>query len=304
MSITTTAGSTAFAKIHSVLQKYDWYQDYLQETINRNEYLKILLKFKQELMDSGLNEDQIHLSSRFSLNSEKTVDLILSDLQSKHVLASTDYPKEKFNALYQHISQYFMHASYTTYIFPEEARLLYALTYLMCPKTMVFLGSYYGYWAIWAAAVLMETGGQAYLIDIDTKVMELAEQNVKKFNYGSVLKLINEDAIQYMHREKISHDFMVVDPEGPKKGADPDLLDKAIYYPMVKAALPYLSAHGIILCHNILLTNPVQEDDYFKAKIAYNNGQFTKFLPLMKDNFAVGTWYDTTEGVGFFGKKI
>jgi spermidine synthase len=114
---------------------------------------------------------------------------------------------------------------------------------------------------------------------------------------------VNEDAIQFMAREKISHDFIVVDPEGPKQGPNPDLLDKAIYYPMVKAAHPYLANDGMILCHNILLSNPLREDKYFEKKIAYNLDQFSKFLPFMTENYQAGVWYDTTEGVGVFTHK-
>lgn len=296
-------GSTAYSKINNVLRNYDWYRNYLEGKTDARNYLRTLLQYETELSAAGLNEDQINLSSRFSLNNEKTVEHILADLLERKIIPSLEYPKERFDFLFQKVVDEFVHEAYTTYIFPEEARLLYALTWIVKPKSMLFLGSYYGYWAIWSASILKETGGVAYLIDIDSNVLALAEKNMKKFNCSSVVKLVNEDAIQFMMREKISHDFLVVDPEGPKQGADPDLLDKAIYYPMVKAAHPYLATNGIILCHNLLLNNPQVENKYFEKKIEYNFGQFSKFLPFMKENYESGVWYDTTEGVGVFAHK-
>ena len=150
---------------------------------------------KSLLKETGLHEDQIHLSSRFSLNDEQTVDYILEDLQNRNIISSVNYPKDKFDALSHKVANEFMHDSYTTYIFPEEARLLYALTYITKPKTMFFLGSYYGYWAIWSAVILKETGGVAYLVDTDCHVLALAEKNMNKFQCDSVVKYINEDAI-------------------------------------------------------------------------------------------------------------
>ncbi len=297
------AGSTAYKKIDQALNQYPWYREYLHNDLARNDYLKILLEHKSDLEAAGLNEDQIHLSSRFPLNAEFTVEQILYDLCVRDIIPSVDYPKDKFALLFQQVHDSFQHESYTTYIFPEEARLLYALTHITKPKFMIFLGSYYGYWAIYAATILKETGGCAYLIDTDKNVISLAEKNMKQFNVDSVVRLINEDAITFLGREKIATDFIVLDPEGPKQGDDPDLLDKAIYYPMMKAATPLLASNGIVLCHNILLDNPVKEDQYFAKKIDYNYGQFTKFLPFMNENYSQGVWYDTTEGVGVFAHK-
>lgn|SRR3990167_907539 len=296
-------GSTAYTKINNVLSQYEWYNDYRAMQVNREHYWNTLMQFKPELLKSGLSEDQIHLSSRFSLNAEETVRHILHDLLKQNMIDSIDYPKDEFAVLTEVIAKNFCHGKYMTYIFPEEARLLYALTYIMKPKTMLFLGSYYGYWAIWAIMLLKKMGGKAYLIDIDDSVINLARENMEKFELESVVTLVNEDALEFIAREKIQHDFMVVDPEGPKKGPDPDLLDKAIYYPMVKAAHPYLSTKGIIICHNILLNNPIKEDGYFHDKIKYNKDQFIKFLPFMSENYASGVWYNTTEGVGIFCNK-
>lgn len=298
-----SVGSTAYTKINDKLKSYRWYNNFISNKLNRDDYLKVLLKHAAELRLMGLNDDQIHLSTRFPFSHEEKVDQILEDLCQRKVISSIEYPKQKFEEFFQRVSQDFEHGDYTTYIFPEEARLLYALTYITKPNTIVFLGSYYGYWAIWSLDVLKEFGGKAYLIDIDSKVLMLAKQNMRKFNLDSLVNYINEDAIQFMSREKILHDFLVIDPEGPKLGHDPDLLDKAIYYPMVKAADKHLTDNGIILCHNILLTNPIS-DEYFNKKISYNYGQFTKLLPYMQNNYNICAWYDTTEGVGIFtGKK-
>lgn len=292
-----TFGNTAFNKINHQLRHFPWYQDFLGNKISRASYLAEILKHQDTLMSSGLNEDQLHLSSRFPINAEQKVDSILKHLQMAKAIPTIDYPKAEFQSLFASRDQNFKHQHFTTYIFPEEARLLFALTHIMKPKRMLFLGSYYGYWSIWALAVLKKYGGEAYLIDIDEKAIQLSKENIQQFGYEDCAQFINEDVMSFINRAKIPHDFIVLDAEGPKVGANPDLLDKAIYYPMIAAAEPYLSKNGMLLCHNILLNNPIQ-DHYFEAKIAYNNDQFTKFFPYLKKHFSYTADFDTTEGVG------
>ena len=291
--------SVMHKKMHRILSQYDWYNQFITGKIDRKNYLQCLLENKSGLLKEGLNEDQIHLSTRFPLSNEQIVDFILDDLQQRDMISSVDYPKQAFAALQAQVAAEFVHDIYSTCIFPEEARLLYALTHIRKPKVMMFLGSYYGYWAVWSAAILKETGGTIYLVDTDTRALALTEINMKKFNFDSAVRYINEDAIQYMAREKISHDFLVINSEGPKQGPDPDLLQKAIYYPMIKTAHPYLAKSGLVLCHNILLNHPI-EDAYFEMKISQNQTQFGKFLPFMLENYQAGVWYDTTAGVGVF----
>ncbi len=295
-------GGTAYDRINQVLKNYNWFVKYKGLELTQNKLLSTLIEHKRELIEAGLNEDQIHLATRFSLNDEETVDAILNDLKNRDIIESTDYPKDYYSHIMADITSNFKHASYLTYIFPEEARLLFALTYIKSPKVMVFLGSYYGYWAIWAAFLLKKQNGMAYLIDIDKDALQLARKNMKHFALEKAIELVHQDGIHFMQTEKIAHDFLVIDPEGPKTSPDPDLLDKAIYYPMARAAHPYLKKNGIVLCHNILLNHTLSSDNYFKKKIQYNHDQFKKFLPFMREHYSAYNWYDTTEGTGIFKK--
>lgn len=296
-----STGSTAYRKINRALKDYEWYNNFRLGNLDRQDYRGYLSAHMAELKLAGLNEDQIYLSSRFPLRVEETVNKILDELYQSGIIPSSDYPRNKFREFSDRVELRFQHDHYTSYIFPEEAMLLYALTHIVKPKTMLFLGSYYGYWAIWALPALEQFGGIAHLVDLDKNTMKLAERNIIEFGFEKHVNYWNEDVMKVIPREKIQHDFIVLDAEGPKVGNDCDLLDKAIYYPMLKVSDPYLTNNGIVLCHNILLSNPIR-DEYFNDKITYNYKQFSKFLPYIQQNYAMSFQYETTEGVGIYTK--
>ena len=71
------------------------------------------------------------------------------------------------------------HGPFRTYIYPEEARLLFAIADILRPKAAIFLGSYYGYWARAPLAVIARHGGRAVLVDPDPQAQAVARRNLK-----------------------------------------------------------------------------------------------------------------------------
>ena len=291
------SGSTAYKKIDDVLSSYEWYQQFKQRRMSQSDYLSQVLLHQQELLDKGLSEDQIHLSSRFSLNRDLFVANCLEALYHSHVIPTTSYPLDEFYAYAKVVESSFQHGGYFTYIFPEEAQLMFALTHILQPKAMLFLGSYYGYWAIWSIPALKKYNGKACLIDLDPNVLELSKKNMQQMDAHQYVDYVCDDAIEFCQQEKNQYDFIVLDAEGPKTGADPDLLDKAIYYPILSVSMDDLVSSGTVLFHNILLNNPI-EDIYFENKIRDNFNQFKKLLPFIEQNFTHWSHYCSTEGVG------
>lgn len=140
------------------------------------------------------------------------------------------------------------------------------------------------------------------MLDVDSKVLDLSKHNMQQIGGHQQMHYVCGDAIEFCQRERLDHDFIVLDAEGPKTGPDPDLLDKAIYYPMLDAATHSLTASGSVLFHNILLNNPIA-DTYFENKMNDNFNQFKKLLPFIEQNFSHWSHYDSTEGVGFASHK-
>jgi predicted O-methyltransferase YrrM len=253
----------------------------------------------RRLTELGLNENQIKLIERFPSSEASFVDAALATLREHDLIATTSYSSDAFEAYRERVASCFEHAGRVTYIFPEEARLLYALAEITRPRRVAFLGSYYGYWAIWALPAIAAAGGRATLVDVNSDHVALARHNIERLGFGANAEVTARDAISYMHESAELFDWIVLDAEGPKRGLPYDETDKALYYPMARAALGRLRPGGILACHNVLLEHP-NDDPYFANVIRNNERQFYRFLPLIEENCPRRVDLPSTEGVGIY----
>ncbi len=138
------------ATIDHALRTALMYEYWRKGSLSRSAFTKWV--DSQNPVDYGLNRDQLSLTTRFPSDEEGYVDRCLLALRDAGIISSIEYPKASFDACSIQIARTYKHGSYSTYIFPEEARLLYALAYIADGTRWAFLGSYYGYWAAWAMA--------------------------------------------------------------------------------------------------------------------------------------------------------
>ncbi len=290
-------GGTVFSHIDAVLQNYAFYNDFRINKLSSDEYASELLASKQALMDQGVAEADVHFCSRFPSNEKTFVEQTLADLVRNDILPNDQYCTDEFVDFANIIQLQYMHDNYATYIYPEEARLLYALSAIKKPKRVAYLGSYYGYWAVWTLPHVQKHGGNAYLLDVDQKVIDLATRNIRKLGFEGCASAINQDAIEFMRNVDDDFDMIVIDAECDQSHPDPDFRGKAIYHPLLQAALPKLKRGGLIVCHNILLENSTN-DTYMDDVIKRNMEEYKKFLPLAQTSLRRFVEYTSTEGVG------
>lgn len=300
--IVSNHGGTAFEFIEAALGDLPEYQDFRAGKISRSDYSDWIEVNADRLIDAGLNEDRRNLSTRFPLDDDRYVAEILADLDAAGVITGVDYPDGEFEQLAKRVAEHTDHGGKMTFIFPEEARLLFALAHRVHPLNAVFLGSYYGYWAVWALPAVIAAGGRATLVDIDPEVMALAERNFTALGFADSVDFVVADAIEYSRTELRDVDLCVLDAEGPKDAPDPDLRDKAIYYPIVEAATPAMTDGGLLVAHNMLLSN-LTANRYFTGRIDYNEGQFAKLTPYLVEHYDVRRVYPTSEGVGVYRRS-
>ncbi|MBA3938444.1 MAG: class I SAM-dependent methyltransferase [Planctomycetes bacterium] len=290
---------TISAKIRAALRDFPPHQDFRAGRITPAQYVAVLDAQEAEGARRGLNRDQFHLSGREPLDELAYVDGVLADLQRRGLIPTTAYDQAGFTAFRARVTAEFSHGDFTTYIFPEEERLAFALADIVKPTSAGFFGSYYGYWAIWALPAIARAGGRAYFLDIDPRVNDLGRENAAKLGFAACCEFITADAVGYLENSKTTYDFALVDAEGPEDHPDPDYRKKCIYYPIFRASLPRLRPQALVAVHNILLTNAVQ-DRYFAESVAKNRQQFHKFLPLLEQGFPLRADYATSEGVGVY----
>src|SRR5882672_9330106 len=160
-------GGAVFDFIDAALDDVTEYRAFQEGRLTRQRYSDWMAAHGEAVVGEALNEDQRNLSTRFPLDGRQYVAEILDDLHAIGVITSVCYPEDEFGEYRDLVARCTGHGGRTTYIFPEEARLLFALAHLLAPLKSVFLGSYYGYWALWALPGIVAAGGRATLVDIN-----------------------------------------------------------------------------------------------------------------------------------------
>lgn len=294
---------TIHSAIISALAAYNPYQDFRSGRSTLQEYVAILNAREAELAALGLNRDQAHLSGRGPLDEVAFVDGILADLVARGTIPAARYDKAAFLAYRAQVGRDFSHGTYSTYIFPEEERLVYALAEILHPTSAGVFGSYYGYWGVWLLPAIARANGRVVFLDIDQKVNDLGRANAERLGFGRLCTFVTTDAVEYLERTTTTYDFALVDAEGPEQHANPDYRKKYIYYPIFKASLPRLKPKAVVAVHNVLLSN-LADDHYFAERIVANRQYFHKLTPLLESAFDPRSDYPTSEGVGVYCRSV
>jgi predicted O-methyltransferase YrrM len=293
-----SSGGPAVDRIEQVLCAYREYVDYRAGRLDRSGYGAWLDAHVAELCAAGLTEDQCRLSTRFPADERRFVAEALDDLRSAGIVPSVRYPEASLPAFRAAVTTRFEHGGRTAFIFPEEARLLFAVTHLVAPRRAVVLGSYYGYWAVWAMPGIIAAGGHATLVDINPDVIAQARRCFAAMGLSGSADFVVADATQHLG-SVTEIDLCVLDAEGPKDGVAEHLRDKALYEPIMATWTPHLRPGALLVAHNMLL-EPLTDDRYFLAKVAANRNQYACFFSHLDDHYDVQRAYPTTEGVGLY----
>jgi predicted O-methyltransferase YrrM len=298
---TTVQSGTAYAVIDTALRNHVEYRNFRAGRMARADYSRWVESNFDELSALGLNRDKQNLSTRFPADDHACVADALSALAANGLVSGTEYPVDGFEEFAGLVAKKWDHGDRTTFIFPEEARLIFAIAHQVRPRNAVFLGSYYGYWAVWVLPAVAAAGGRVTLVDVDADVMALAERNITALGYAHLVDFVVADASEYA-RTLSDVDLCVLDAEGPLDAPDPDLRDKAIYHPHTRAISHALPRGALLLAHNVLLEN-LTDNAYFAGRIANNEAQFAKWSAHLDEHYDVHQVFSTSEGVGVYRRN-
>ena len=282
---------------YSVLRSCPEYEDFCASACSRAEFAAFLDRTASALIGAGLPAEDVHFAKRYPRSEITFVDDELERLTRCGVLPSPQYDVEWYSRLAAEIRANHYHGPFRTYIYPEEARLLFAFADILRPKAAVFLGSYYGYWAHAALRAIAAHGGHAVLIDPDPRAQEVARRNLERSGLSDAVDIATTTAQEYLAGEPRQFDFVVLDAEGPRNHADPEQRGKAIYGLLLKHALPHMPPGSRLICHNILFED-IADCRYFERIIARNRDELGPFLDLIGREFRQFVECCSTEGVG------
>ncbi len=280
----------------AVLRSRPEYAEF-QQGGSRKAFSEFLDCIAAELIAEGLPAEDVHFAKRYPRSTSGFVADSLRTLQQSGVLRHCDYDSERYDAIKREMELHHLHGSFRTYIYPEEARLLYAIIDIEKPRRVVFLGSYYGYWAHAALTAIAAAGGTAVLVDPDPVAQDVARSNLLRASLLGRVEIAICTGQEFMDRSSGRFDMVVLDAEGPRDHADPQQRGKRIYEPLLRHALPRIEAGALLACHNILFTD-IADCDWFDGIIRRNHADLDPFLKLVETEFEQFVECTSTEGVG------
>ncbi len=292
-----------FDTAHAVLQGFDEFEQFRENRMSRKSFGAFIDRIAPQLVHAGLPSDDMHFCKRYPRSSSNFVRDALDELAGRGIVTHVKYDEARFDSLWRDTQSNFEHGPFKTYIYPEEARLLYAIVDVLKPRSVVFLGSYYGYWAHWAAGLVNSYGGQITLVDPDSRTRAIVERNCATFAYGGCVAIVSTTGEEFLDASEDSFDLVVLDAEGPRDHPDPEQRGKRIYAPLLRHCLPRMAREVRLVCHNLLLQNHCRSS-FFEGIIRRNRGELGSFLKLVDDHFEVLHECATTEGVGVAGSTF
>lgn len=281
----------------SVLKTRSEYRHFRGGRLSRVEFGEFLDSIAPELIAAGLPREDVHFAKRYPRSESNFVRQILCRLAARNILPGSHYDSPGYDEVGKRTQSEYEHGPFHTYIYPEEARLLFAIADIARPRSAVFLGSYYGYWACAAIQTIARHGGKVVLVDPDPRAQSVAQRNLAKSEFRDAVTIVTTCGEQYLDSIEETFDFVVLDAEGPRDHVDPEQRGKAVYAPLLRHALPHMPYDSYLICHNILFED-ISNCSFFDGIIARNRSELANFLSLLNREFPNFTECKSTEGVG------
>ncbi len=289
-----------FAIAQSVLATRPEYRSFLDGG-PRGAFNFFLNSIAPDLIAAGLPPDDVQFAKRYPRSQTAFVREALRRLTGIGILPQPDYDETGYERLAAQIRDAYDHGPFRTYIYPEEARLLFAIADILRPRSAIFLGSYYGYWARAPLSVIARHGGRAVLVDPDPKAQDVARHNLQSAGLTDAVEFAVTTGQDYLQETADRYDLVVLDAETPRDFPDPQQRGKAVYGPLLQNALARMTADATLVCHNYLFED-VAGCRFFDRIIERNRGEMAAFLDIAAREFAGLEECTSTEGIGV-GKR-
>jgi predicted O-methyltransferase YrrM len=243
-------GGPVYLAIMEKAGQLSFVQDYVNGRINQAAFRQELALNRDKLESLGLDEYWADLLYRFPNDQWRGARQMAEALSSRGIIPTPAVDEQGFMNFENRVGRLFGHLpDRFTSIFPEETRIAYTLSSAIKPSSVFVAGSYYGYLAVWLTPGLA-ANGKMICSDVDPVVCALAERNMAALGEGGRVIVKCEDAEKLLQNDSSPIDIFVLDAYGGFGHPDPGYHGKAIYEPLLNAALPRLHEKSIVLVHN------------------------------------------------------
>ena len=157
------------------------------------------------------------------------------------------------------------------------------------PLSMIAVGAFYGYWAVWAMPGIKAVGGKALLIDPNPAVCRLAKTNFEKMRYSHFTNVAASKAEDVMPDVDEQADLVLLDASGAHDSRNHAYRGKGIYSFLIEPIWQKMADGGLLVVHN--------------DKPATGKGDVLKgFHEFCADHFHHSFYAPTPEGIGIYIK--
>lgn len=286
-----------FERLDTLLRQAPAYAAFREGRLSARGFAEFLDSRRGELVAGGVPDEDVDYAKRYPADRHAFVRAAMARLCARGVTATADYDRAAWDIAERKLRS-FDHGGCTTYIYPEEAELLFAIASVWRPRRALFLGSYYGYWAAAALPALAGAGGTAVLVDPDESCCALARLNLAAEVKAGLVGIACTTGEQFLAAPQPDpFDMVVIDAELPRDHPDPALRGKGVYAALLAAALPHLADRAVLVCHNILMKDWTRAP-VFERILSRNGDELAAFEAIARRHFGNWTEIDSTEGVG------
>lgn len=169
---------------------------------------------------------------------------------------------------------------------PDQGKFLYLLMKMIKPKSVLEIGSYFGYSAVWLARGL-EQGASLTCVEKSSKQVKLIQENLKQAGLDSIAKVKEAsgiDAMQNYIDEGRFFDVIFIDA------------DKKNYPNYFKLGAKLLKTGGMLLVDNCIWSEKILDenpDEQTQAILEFNrllaeSKDFESTLLTLQDGLCIG----------------
>lgn len=151
----------------------------------------------------------------------------------------------------------------------EVGRFLNLLIKGSHTKSILEVGTSYGYSTFWLAKAAKQTGGHVHTLEIDQVKSNYAKEQLKRAGLDTYVTFVVTDAVNWIGQSKQSFDFILLD------------IWKELYVPCLQALKSKLNPKGFLIADNMIHPPNHKEEANAYRKLIKDIGHFDSvLLPL------------------------
>ena len=152
---------------------------------------------------------------------------------------------------------------------PDTGRLIEILARSLGAKSILELGTSYGYSTVWLAAAARATGGHVVSLELAPHKVVYAREQLVRAGLGDRVEFVVGDALDILRERVGPWDFVLID------------LWKDLYVPCFDLIRPRLSPGAILVADNMLYPEAVRpQAEAYRAHVRASAGMRSVLVPV------------------------